>query len=479
MDNQVAENEARLRAILDTVIDGIIVIDDKGLIDSVNPAAEKIFGYREAELKAKNVRILMPSPYREEHDGYLANYASTGQARIIGIGREVVGLRKDGSVFPMNLSVGKMLLHDKIYFTGIVSDISARVTAEEVARKLSRAVEQSASLVFITDLAGNIEYTNRKFSEVTGYNAQEVRGKNPKILKSGSLSEADYSSLWSTITKGDEWRGEFHNRKKNGEQFWVLASISPIRDAQQRITHYLSIQEDITELKEIQQDLARSNAELQQFAYVASHDLQEPLRMIGSYVQLLSRRYKGKMDAAADEFISFAVDGVERMQKLINDLLAYSRLSTTARPHEVADLNVILEEVRANLKVAIAETGMVIEAADLPQIKVEQSQIMQLFQNLIANAIKFRSPHAPRVTISAQKAGNFWHFSCRDNGIGLDMRYAEKIFVIFQRLNNRLDYPGTGIGLAVCKKIVERHGGRMWVESEIGKGSTFHFTLAG
>lgn len=473
-----ADNATRLRAILDTVIDGIIVIDEKGIIDSVNPAAEKIFGYREAEVKGKNVNILMPSPYHEEHDGYLENYARTGQAKIIGIGREVIGKKRDGSVFPMNLAVGKMQLGGKTFFTGIVSDISARVAAEEGVRKLSRAVEQSASLVLITDRAGNIEYTNSKFTAVTGYTAEEVRSKNPKILKSGYLTEEDYRALWDTISRGDEWRGEFHNRKKNGDQFWVIASISPIKDNRGRITHYVAIEEDITELKDIQQNLARSNAELQQFAYVASHDLQEPLRMIGSYVQLLARRYKGKLDTSADEFIAFAVDGVERMQALINDLLAYSRVSTAGKSHQLTDLNGLLDDVRANLKLVIGETGTQIEASELPSLKVERTQIMQLFQNLIANAIKFRSREKPHIVVKARRLGDLWHFSFADNGIGFDMQYADKIFIIFQRLNQRSEYPGTGIGLAVCKKIVERHGGKIWVESEPGKGTTFHFTLA-
>ncbi len=479
MQAELSEEEARLRAILDTVIDGIIVIDEKGLIDSLNPAAEKIFGYKAAEIIGKNVNMLMPSPYQQEHDGYLANYTNSGKAKIIGIGREVTGKRKNGSVFPMNLSVGKMVLHGKTYFTGIVSDITARVNAEEGLRKLSRAVEQSASLVLVTNKDGSLEYVNRKFTEVTGYTAAEVIGKNPNFLKSGHLSEDDYRSLWSTIAKGEEWKGEFHNRKKTGELFWVLASISPIKDAANEITHYLAIEEDITELKEIQRELARSNAELQQFAYVASHDLQEPLRMIGSYVQLLARRYQDKLDESANEFIAFAVDGVQRMQTLINDLLAYSRVSTTGQNFQQSDLNEILDRVKANLKIAIEEAGAEIHSDVLPQLKVEKTQILQLFQNLITNAIKFRSDKPPIIRISVQEKGDFWQFAVSDNGIGIDMNYAERIFVIFQRLNHRAEYPGTGIGLAVCKKIVERHGGKIWLESTVGKGTVFHFTLPG
>ncbi|MBN8220155.1 MAG: PAS domain S-box protein [Spirochaetes bacterium] len=477
MASEISEEEARLRAILDTVIDGIIVIDEYGLIDSFNPAAEKIFGYAAAEVAGKNIKMLMPSPYREEHDGYLANYKNSGQAKIIGLGREVIGRRKNGSEFPMNLAVGKMTLRGRTYFTGIVSDITQRINAEEGLRKLSRAVEQSASLVMITDRDGNIEYVNRKFVEVTGYSIAEVAGKNPKFLKSGYLSEKDYEGLWSTIMRGEEWRGEFHNRKKNGELFWVLASISPIKDGAGAITHYLAIEEDITSLKEIQTELARSNAELQQFAYIASHDLQEPLRMIGSYVQLLARRYQDKLDASANEFIAFAVDGVQRMQTLINDLLAYSRVSTSVRDFQTVDCAHVLAQVQANLKIALEESAAKITAGPLPVLRADPTQIMQLFQNLINNAVKFRAQRPPEIGIHAGKKGDFWQFDVSDNGIGFDMQYADRIFVIFQRLNNRAEYAGTGIGLAVCKRIVERHGGKIWVDSAPGKGTTFHFTL--
>jgi light-regulated signal transduction histidine kinase (bacteriophytochrome) len=224
--------------------------------------------------------------------------------------------------------------------------------------------------------------------------------------------------------------------------------------------------------------LKRSNDELEQFAYVAAHDLQEPLRMVASYTQLLAKRYKGRLDSDADEFINFAVDGAHRMQLLITDLLAYCRVGTTGKDLHETSSSAAVEQATSNLQEAIEESGGVVTHDSLPVVIADGVQLVQLFQNLIANAIKYRSAEIPRVHVSATKnGGKEWTFAVRDNGLGIDPKYFDKIFVMFKRLHGRDEFSGTGIGLTVCKKIVERHGGRIWVESVPEKGSTFFFAL--
>jgi light-regulated signal transduction histidine kinase (bacteriophytochrome) len=229
--------------------------------------------------------------------------------------------------------------------------------------------------------------------------------------------------------------------------------------------------------RQSQDDLARSNRDLEQFAYVASHDLQEPLRMVATYTQLLAERYRGKLDADADRYIHYAVDGALRMQKLVQDLLAFSRVGRPGLALENTDCNVALQLALENLKAAMQESGSIVEHAQLPLLMADSSQLVQVFQNLIGNAIKFRGSEPPLIRVSAELSGKEWVLSVADNGIGIAPEHAEGVFVVFRRLHTHAEYPGNGIGLSICKKIVEQHGGRIWVESEIGHGSTFRFAF--
>jgi PAS domain S-box-containing protein len=272
--------------------------------------------------------------------------------------------------------------------------------------------------------------------------------------------------------------------RKNGERVDIEANISLIEDSAGQPAAFLIVARDVTERKQMEYqldstlaDLKRSNAELEQFAYVTSHDLQEPLRMITSYIQIIEEDYKGKLDTDADQYIAFAVDGAKRMHTLINDLLAYSRVGTRGEPFMPTNMSSVLSAAIANLDVAIEESHAVVTHDQLPTVLGDESQLIQLLQNLLGNAIKFRSNDTPMVHVGVKETDSDWVFSVRDNGIGIDMQYAERIFAVFQRLHAREEYPGTGIGLAVVKKIVERHRGRIWVESEPAKGSTFYFTL--
>ncbi len=226
-----------------------------------------------------------------------------------------------------------------------------------------------------------------------------------------------------------------------------------------------------------QAELERSNSDLEQFASVASHDLQEPLRTIGSFCELLEQRYSGQLDDDAEEFIGFIVDGARRMQGLIDDLLSYSRAGTKGRDFEMVDCDIILDKVLKNLKAALDRNDAVVERGPLPKLCADEVQVLQLFQNLIGNAIKFRAEHPLRITVTAEDHGSAWCFAVTDNGIGIEPKFAERIFLVFQRLHTREAIEGSGIGLSICKKIVERHGGRIWVESTPGQGATFCFTF--
>jgi signal transduction histidine kinase len=311
------------------------------------------------------------------------------------------------------------------------------------------------------------------------------------------IGACEGDAIGSTIEKcWIEWPGGFEsssNHEEINKEITVTAGeedlayevrISPLLDWRNRLVGQVVLLQDISEriqagrtLKRYAEELKRSNQELEQFAYIASHDLQEPLRTIAGYTQLIARRYKGRLDEDADDFINFAVDGATRMQQLINDLLEYSRVETRGKPFDDTDIASILRRVISSLQVAIEEVGAKISYNGVPVLRADASQLAQLFQNLIGNAIKFRSNRPPEIEIHSEREGEEWHFAVKDNGIGIEERYYDRIFQIFQRLHSREEYPGTGIGLAVCKRIVERHGGRIWVESEPGVGSEFHFIL--
>jgi PAS domain S-box-containing protein len=342
--------------------------------------------------------------------------------------------------------------------------------------------------IYGLDLEGKVTFINPAASKMLGLNGGQIVGKPMEQIVHHTMSDglpfAEASPILTILEDGMPRQGtEELFRRNDGTSIPVDYLSTPIFERGELIGSVVSFR-DVTERQRAEQalaekarELARSNTELEQFAYVASHDLQEPLRMVSSYTQLLARRYKGKLGSDADDFIAYAVDGAARMQRLIQDLLTYSRVGTKGREFVPTDCERLLDRVLGDLKVAIEESGAVVTRDALPIVRGDETQIGQLLQNLIGNALKFHNQESPRVHVSSKRNGKEWIFSIRDNGIGIDAQYAERIFVIFQRLHRREEYPGTGIGLAVCKKIVERHGGRIWVESNQQKGATFYFTL--
>ena len=346
--------------------------------------------------------------------------------------------------------------------------------------ELHRFFEFSLDMLCIATSGGYFKRINAAWEKTLGHSKAELM-EVPYISfvhpddRDRTVEEAQ------ALTHGQDtiW---FENRYrcKDGTYKWLLWRATAVRD---RNVIYAAAR-DITEHKEAEvelrrtaEELKRSNQELEQFAYVASHDLQEPLRMVSSYLQLLERRYKGALDANADTFIGYAVDGAQRMQALIHDLLAYSRLGSARKEFVETDFAKVIRDVLASLKVAIEESHAAVTHEAMPVLMADPVQMGQLFQNLIANAIKFRSPEPPKIHLSVRKEAAHWTFSVQDNGIGIEPQFFGRIFTIFQRLHAQGEFPGTGIGLAVCKKIVERHGGRIWLESERGRGTVFHFSI--
>jgi signal transduction histidine kinase len=363
----------------------------------------------------------------------------------------------------------------------------------EHAERLSAAPEILAQTILdtmrepilILDVALRVKMVNRPFYRTFRVKPEETENKLVYELGDGQWNIPKLRVLLDKVCVDDMQIEDFEVERDFtgiGRRFMVL-NARRIQPETGQSTILLAI-EDITERTEIERalelhakELERSNADLEQFAYVASHDLQEPLRMVTSFTQLLAKRYKGKLDSDADEFIAYIVEGATRMHRLINDLLAYARLGSRAAEFAPTECEAVLAAAVSNLGSAMEENGATVTHDPLPPVMADMDQLSRLFQNLLSNAIRFRAADPPVVHVSARRNENEWLFSVRDNGIGIDPEQFERVFLVFQRLRGKSEHSGTGVGLAICKKIVERHGGKIWIESQAGKGSTFYFTI--
>jgi PAS domain S-box-containing protein len=377
--------------------------------------------------------------------------------------------------------------------TAAIRDISVRRRAEEhlvqMEGRYRGLLEAAPDAMVVVNQSGEIVLLNVQAEKQFGYHRDELLGQQvTNIIPEGFAERLVADALRSAEDALAQQIGtgiELTARRKDGSEFPIEIMLSPLESAEGILV--TAAVRDITSRTQAEakrllkvEELARSNEELQQFAYVASHDLQEPLRMVASYTQLLSRRYKGKLDKDADEFIAFAVDGANRMQRLIQDLLAYSRVGTKGRELSETSSEEALQQALRNLGGAIVESGAIVTHDPLPTVLADDMQLTQLFQNLVGNAIKYQNPGVPRVHVSAAPdSETTWAFGVKDNGLGIEAQYFERIFGMFQRLHKRDEFAGTGIGLAICKRIAERHGSSISVESQPGQGSTFRFVLAG
>jgi PAS domain S-box-containing protein len=604
------QSEERFRALLDSAPDATLIVDESGRLVLASSQVKSVFGYEPHEVLGKEIEALLPDSLRKEHVGKRRAYLSHPVRRSLGQGRELRGVRKDGSQISVEVSLSPLKTDKGLLIISSVRDVTQRRVADEAIRKLSSVTEQTADSVLITDRYGTIEYVNPAFEAMTGYSKNEVIGRSPSFLKSGQHEKSVYEDLWKTILAGQPFRAVMINQKKNGEHFYAEKTITPLVDARGDITHFVSTDKDITERKRMEadhrqlskrfreifeyskdgmaytaldgtlldvnpayvemtgytreelladvryqditpadyhevearyiaevhrtgapveyekeyfhkdghrypvlltifpvkdaehrttamaaivkdiaerkrserelqamtQDLKRSNAELERFAYSASHDLQEPLRMVASYLTLLENRNRDRLDQDSLEFLEYAKDGATRLKKLITGLLEYSRAGSQPIRLIPTNSEQVFKNVLLNLRILIAETGATVTHEALPICYSDPALLEQLLQNLVSNALKYRGVAPPRIEVAARKRKMDWVFSVRDNGIGISSEGQERVFDIFQRLHGR-EIPGTGIGLATCKKIVERLGGELWVDSNLGKGSTFYFSV--
>jgi PAS domain S-box-containing protein len=484
MANDAVESDHRFRLVVEGVQDyAIFMLDPQGKVVTWNIGAERIKGYKASEIIGRNFSRFYPQADIDQGkpQEILRIASEQGRAEV-----EQWRLRKDGTRFLANLVItaardraGKL-----VGFSEISRDLTERVASEARYRGL---LEAAPDAMVVVNGEGQIVLLNLQAEKQFGYRRDELVGQKvtniipagfaERLIADGTRSAAE--ALAQQIGTGIELSG----RRKNGSDFPIEIMLSPLESAEGVLV--TAAIRDISERKSAEtrltnavDELKRSNDELEHFAYVASHDLQEPLRMVASYTQLLAGRYKGRLDADADDFIAYAVDGASRMQQLILDLLAYSRAGANVGEPRRISSEQALQGALINLQAAIAESGAIVTHDSLPDITMDDLQLTQIFQNLVGNAIKYRSADVPRVHVTSTSSDRTdWIFSVRDNGLGIDAQYFDKIFVLFQRLHGREEFEGTGIGLSICKKLLERIGGRIWVESEPLKGSIFRFSV--
>jgi len=486
----LAQMEGKYRGLLEAAPDAMVVVNQGGEIVLLNLQAEKQFGYRRDELLGQKVTNIIPEGFAERLVADDLRSAEDALAQEIGTGIELTGQRKDRSEFPIELMLSPLESAEGTLVTAAIRDISVRRNAEKLLAQMEGRyrglLEAAPDPMVVVNQGGEIVLLNLQAEKQFGYRRNELLGQKvtniipegfaERLIADGLRSAED--ALAQQIGTGIELSG----RRKDRTEFPIELMLSPLGGAEGILVtaaiRNISVRKTAeAHLLQKVEELNRSNEELGQFAYIASHDLQEPLRMVASYTQLLSRRYKDKLDSDADEFIAFAVDGATRMQRLIQDLLAYSRVGTKGKQLLKTSSEAALKSALSNLRGAIEESGALITHDPLPAVLADEMQLVQLFQNLVGNAIKYQNPGIPRIHIAALNGGKQYRFSVQDNGLGIDPQYFERIFGMFQRLHKREEFAGTGIGLAICKKIVERHGGQISVESQPGTGSTFRFAL--
>ena len=480
-------SETNYRYLIKHAPTGIYEIDFRGpRFKSVNEAMCEVLGYTEEELLTMSPFDILDENGRKAFQDRIEQ-GLAGQPVDERV--EYRAIAKDGHEIWVSLKASFIYQDGKAVGGLVVAyDLTERKIMEMALKESEakfRSLSNASPAAVIVYREDGIVYVNPAAVSILGYSEEELLSMNiinfvhpdsqslvreaVRTRMAGSNRPAHYEIKTITKSGTERWLNVSSNRisyERSPAGIIVCIDITDMIGAQRRVEDY-------------SRQLARSNAELQQFAYVASHDLREPLRMITSFLSLLAKKYGDDLDPKAKEYVSYAIDGAERMRQLIDDLLTYSRVETRGRAFTPIDMNEVVQEVMRELRLLMTEANAELLLEPLPMVMADRTQMKQLLLNIISNAVKFRGDRSPKIEISARPLDNDWLFSVKDNGIGIDPRYMDRLFQMFQRLHTRDEYPGTGIGLAIAKKIVERHGGRIWVDSELGRGSTFHFTLPG
>ncbi len=485
-EESLIQNQKLLQDIINGFPSPIFVKDTEGRFLTVNKILEELLGVKNEELKGKTDYDIITKE--------LADYYRDNDQKVLEEGK-ALSIEEEADLIDGHHTfiANKFPIYDSNGKPYGVGSISTDITG---LKKIEDNLKESEERLRLAQTLGNVGIWD--WNTITNElhftpELEQLYGLTPGTIKTyqdwRQLTHPDdiekiEAERDEKIANHEPFDLEFRIQHKSGQKHWLSAKGGAIYNDEGDILRVLGINEDITErinreneLEITMDELKRSNEELERFAYVSSHDLQEPLRMVTLYSQLLERRYKDSLDSDADDFIEYIVENAKRMKYLIDDLLEYSRVTSQAKEFENIDLEKVLESVLSNLSILIVENNVNVTHDSLPTVFADKNQMMQVFQNLITNAIKFRGEEPPKIDISAQKSEKEWIFAVKDNGIGINPKHQKQIFEVFKRLHTRDEYPGTGIGLSIAQKILERHGGRIWVESEPGKGSTFYFTI--
>jgi PAS domain S-box-containing protein len=495
------------RGFLEAMPDAVLLVNQDGVLVQVNAQAERLFGYRREELIGQPVELLVPERFRARHVADRDGYFAEPRVRPMGVNLDLAGRRKDGREVPVEISLSPLRSGTETVVVSTVRDTSERRRAEARLRKLEARyrtlVEGIPAVTFMASLDESGDerelYVSPQVEALLGFTQKEWL-EDP-VLWYTRLHPDDrdrwHDEFARTCSTGEPFQSVYRFVARDGRIVWVHGEAKLVCDDDGRPLFLQGVAFDITAIKEAEgelkalnqlleqrvaertAELARSNAALERFGYVIAHDLRAPLRTIKSYTQKLPADALARLYPEAGDHLSRIINAADRMRVQIDDLLAYSRVRSQGKDPEPADCAAAVAAACANLQADVEESGARVITDELPTVMADKTQLVQLFQNLLGNALKFRADRPPHVHIGARQDGDIWEISIADNGIGIEGQYLERIFGLGERLNSMAKYPGNGIGLATCQRIVQRHGGRIWATSPgLDRGTTFHFTLA-